>query len=107
MVPIYLPPADKPSDAILAAEAAILGRDGAYHVGSLYFAKQSDAAIVRRLTAERIVAEKERAARRCVWCAKPIADRETFIEIGARNFHESCASEFDDWAYGPSKARAL
>jgi hypothetical protein len=100
MVPIHLPPAEKPTDAILEAEAALMERDGCYHVGGLYFAKQSDAAFVRRLEAERIVREQERQARRCVWCAKPINDGETFMEIAGRNLHDpKCTNEFDEWAY--------
>lgn len=61
--PIYHPPADRPSDAILKAEAILLEHDGVYHVGSLYFANQADASFVRRLEAERIVSARERAER--------------------------------------------
>jgi hypothetical protein len=116
MVPVWLPPAEKPSDAILAMEASLLARDGAYHVGQLYFAKQADASFVRRLEAEKIVerqvreqarlariGEQEQPARVCVWCPKPITEGETFIEIAGRNLHQSCAAEFDEWVYGSAR----
>lgn len=93
--------------AVRRVEAAIVAAEGLWHVAGRYYADARNAAQWRRWEAESRVREEVRASRRCVWCARPIADSETFVEIGSRNFHESCASEFDEWAYGPSKARAL
>jgi hypothetical protein len=59
LMPIYHPPVDHRSDAILAAEAMLLERDGVYHVGQLYFASEADASFVRFLAAERIVRSTE------------------------------------------------
>lgn len=97
MVPIFYPPADKPSGAIQAMEASLLERDGVYHVGALYFARQSDASFVRRLEAERIVREQERhEALTCAFCFEKIGGQVAVV-IAMRPVHPACAREFDAW----------
>lgn len=96
MVPIHLPE-NKPSEAILEAEAQLLERDGVYHVGSLYFAKQSDASFVRRLEAEKVVSAKERhEALTCAFCFGKIVGQVAVI-IAMRAVHPACAKDFDAW----------
>lgn len=97
MVPVHLSQADKPSDAILRAETMLLQRDGCYHVGSLYFAKQADALFVRRLEAERIVRAKEQHdALVCAFCFEKIGGSVAVV-IAMRPVHPACAKEFDAW----------
>ena len=97
MVPIYLPQADKPSDAIVEAEAMLLERDGLYHVGQLYFAKPADASFVRRIEAERIVREQERhEALVCAFCFEKFGGQVAVV-IAMRPVHPACAKEFDAW----------
>ena len=65
--PIFLPKAPAPSPAVLAAERAILDIEGPHHVAGRYYASASDAAIWRRLAAERAVRDAER---RTNWLAR-------------------------------------
>jgi hypothetical protein len=99
MVPIHLS-ADRPSSAILEAEAMLLERDGPYHVGDLYFASQSDAETVRRIEAERIVRGNDRrGALTCAFCGETIIGQ-VVVVIAMRSVHPKCAARFDAWVAG-------
>jgi AraC-like DNA-binding protein len=59
---VLLPPAARPSAAVLAAEAAILSAEGPFHVEGRYYANPGDADRQRRWAAERMVREAARQA---------------------------------------------
>jgi hypothetical protein len=68
MVPVFFPAAPPVPHAVLAEEKVIIRDDGWFHVGLRYYASAPDADKMRRLEAERRVAERERHGRFCAWC---------------------------------------
>lgn len=105
MVPIYHPQAPKPSDAILEAEARLLERDGHNHVGQLYFRSEADAALWRRVEAEKIVEDAARRARlTCAFCHERIEGNVAVI-FATKAVHPNCAKEFEAWSRGENDIR--
>ena len=105
--PIYFPPAAPPSEAVLAAERAILADEGHAHVNGRYIADPGLAVTARRTEAERRVARAEReagwlAAHRCPWCGRPVVPGSPYEVIGGEPVHaRPCLTELyeadHDW----------
>ncbi|MDQ6769830.1 MAG: hypothetical protein M3Z54_07580 [Gemmatimonadota bacterium] len=96
MVPIYLPPVVVPH-AVLEEEMAIIKAEGWYHVAGQYYASAPDADKMRRLEAERRVAERERLARICAWCNEEIRNGQFSNTVALAKVHDRCAEEFNNW----------
>ena len=97
---------------IARLEAALLRRDGTYHVGARYIPSASYAAHFRRLAAERLHADVLRGVARarlevrtlmhpdvqvptCVWCKRTIGDDVVPEQLGGRAVHPACLLAFD------------
>jgi hypothetical protein len=93
MVPIHFPPVVV-SHAVLEEEKAIINAEGWFHVAGRYYASAPDADKVRRLEAERRVAEKER--RVCAFCFERI-DGQVSVVIATKPVHVGCAERFELW----------
>ena len=108
MYPVLLPPAPV-SPAVRAAEAALLARDGMFHVGETYFADANCAAVQRRWVAEGLVrtaarVEARRLANECAFCHEVLTARDQIVQLAGDRLHRICANEWDDWANGPTDA---
>ena len=100
--PIYFPPAAPPSEAVLAAERAILAAEGHARVAGRYIADPGVAATARRHEAERRVEAAEREARwlaahRCPWCGRPVVPGSPYEVITGEPVHaRPCLVELDE-----------
>ncbi|MBA3341632.1 MAG: hypothetical protein H0T48_07335 [Gemmatimonadaceae bacterium] len=105
--PALLPSPAPVPPAVLAAEAALLVRDGPYHVGEAYFANPDGAAIQRRWQAELQVRAEARAASvfaECVYCHDEILPSQESVLLAGARLHRECAHEWDCFANGPTEA---
>lgn len=94
--PIYQPAAVV-SHAVLDEEKRIIAQEGWFTVASRYYANAFDADRMRRLEAERRVAERERQEKLvCAWCLERITGNVAVI-IAMKAVHPSCAKEFEAW----------
>ena len=101
MVPVFLAAAPMVPHAVLAEEKVIIRNEGWFHVAERYFASAPDADRMRRLEAERRVAERARLEGICAWCNKRILANEPSVQISYRWVHaKPCALEFDAFVYG-------
>jgi hypothetical protein len=77
MIAAILAAAPMVSHAVLAEEKEILRSEGYFHVRGIYLANAADADKLRRLEAERRVAERESIAR----IAKEALERDTKLRL--------------------------
>jgi hypothetical protein len=101
MVPIYVPPADVVPHVVLEEEQGIIRAEGWFHVAGLYYRSAPNADKMRRLEAERRVAERERLAAlpACAFCFERITGQVAVV-IAMKPVHPSCAARFDAWITG-------
>lgn len=107
--PIYLESAPASSE-VLAAEAAIIAREGRLSVCGYQCSNYSDADRLRRVEAECRVREAARRrnllAKGCVWCGQPIDDGQDVVIISGRAMHvDGCQVDFDRFTYGCAPER--